>query len=65
MPKMDQALLDALQLYQRTFDTGFPLMQANGGKEKIIEQIMICTTNQKTAEEMWPDQYGACDGKYF
>lgn len=52
-----------LFLYEEMFKEGFPLMQAGGSTEKVQGQIKRCLIEGKKAEELWPEQYGACMGK--
>lgn len=52
-----------LDLYYKTFNSCFPLMQASGNAKTVKEQIDRCLAENKKAEELWPEQYGACTGK--
>lgn len=49
-----------LDLYFERFEDGFPLMQSNGDVNHIKEQINRCLAENTKAEQLWPNEYGAC-----
>lgn len=58
-------ILEELDEYQNKFNEGFPLMQAYGDAKIIRKQIIECIDKNKKASVLWPEIYGACDGKYI
>ena len=65
MPRINPQLEEALSRYRDFFNKSFPLMQASGDKQSIINQIEQCISDNESAEKKWPDLYGACVGKYI
>ena len=64
MPAMDPKIENILNQYYDKFNASFPLFQANS-QDEAAEHAIKCINNNKTAAQMWPDQYGECNGKYF
>lgn len=58
-------IIEYLDKYKDKFGEGFPLMQANGDSSIVKDQIKRCIDQNKKASELFPDIYGACEGKYI
>lgn len=58
-------IIEYLDKYKENFEKGFPLMQANGDSSIVKDQINKCIDQNKSASELFPDIYGACEGKYI
>lgn len=56
-------LIKYIDLYFDKFDSVFPMEQAMGTDDEIIDQIKNCLSKDKKAEELYPNEYGSLNGK--
>ena len=52
-----------IDLYFDKFSSVFPMEQALGTDDEIIDQIKNCLSKNKRAEELYPNEYGSLDGE--
>lgn len=56
-------LMKYTDLYFDKFSSVFPMEQALGTDDEIIDQIKNCLSKNKRAEELYPNEYGSLDGE--
>lgn len=60
---MEGTLDENLRKYYDKFETPFPLMQAPGDMQEAEKHVVKCLEENKLAEELWPERYGAVEGR--